>query len=142
MWYFHGLMAARDLTRRSADDTTASRLLAEHGVRLPVVVLAVVVLFEAALILAFSIAHQPGTVATTISVEAVVAPAVVLTLLGLGIGLFDGWQIDEPGRARRLTRIAGHGLLGALVGVTVGGIAIVGAFLIVHAVRLLLGLLA
>ena len=74
--------------------------------------------------------------------EAVVAPAVVLTLLGLGIGLFDGWQIDEPGRARRLTRIAGHGLLGALVGVTVGGIAIVGAFLIVHAVRLLLGLLA
>ena len=135
-------MAAQDLTGRSADDTTVSRMLAEHGVRLPVVVLAVVVLFQTALILAFSIQHQPGTIATTISVEAMAVPAVVLTVLGLGIGLFDGWQIEDHGRTRRLARIAGHGLLGTLVGLTVGGIAIVGAFLLVHAVRLLLDLLA
>ena len=135
-------MAAQDLTGRSVDDTTISRMLAEHGVRLPVVVLAVVVLFETALILAFSVAHQAGAVATTVSVETMAVPAVVLTVLGLGIGLFDGWQIEEPGWTRRVARMAGHGLLGALVGVAVGGIAIVGAFLLIHAVRLLLGLLA
>jgi hypothetical protein len=135
-------MAAQDLTGRSADDTTTSRLLAEHGLRLPVVVLAVVILVETALILAFTIEHQRGAIATPISVETMAVPAAVLTLLGLGIGLFDGWQIQEHGRTRRLARIAGHGLLGALVGVTVGGIAIVGAFVLVHAVRLLLGLLA
>lgn len=142
MCYFHASMAAQDLTGRSPDDTTASRLLAEHGLRLPVVAVSVVVVFEAALILAFTLERQPGATAATLSVGTIALPALALTLLGLAVGLFDGWQIQEPGRTRRVARIAGHGLLGALVGVTVGGIAIIGAFLLVQAIRLLFGLLA
>jgi hypothetical protein len=129
-------MTARDLTGRAAEDTTVSRLLARYGVRFPGAVAAAVVLLQAALILAVALPHQLGVVARTISVDIVALPALVWTLLGLGVGLFDGWQIQEPGWSQRLARIAGHGVLGALAGAIAGGIAIVGGLLLVLLVGL------
>jgi hypothetical protein len=129
-------MGGRDLTGRSAEDTTVNRLLGQYGLRVPVAVVAVVVLFQAALILALTVQHEVGTVTRTISTATMTLPAVVWTILGLALGLFDGWQIHERRLMQRLARIAGHGLLGALVGATAGGIAIVGGILVL----LLLGL--
>jgi hypothetical protein len=129
-------MPGRDLTGRSAEDTTVSRWLGRYGVRLPVAVATAAVVLQAVLFLAVTVPHSLGVVARTVSVGTMIAPAVMWTVLGLCLGLFDGWQINEPRRMARLGRIAGHGLLGALVGAAVGGIAIVGGPVLVLGVAL------
>jgi hypothetical protein len=133
-------------TGRAPRDTSVNRLVLRAGQRVGEVAVvplaaAVVVLLDAVAISVFSAGGHVGTL-VGMEITVVRLPLLVLIPLGLVVGLFDGWQVQELSPRRRAGRIAGHGLVGACIGGTASAVALVGGFLLVAVVSLMAGLIA